>query len=84
MERIRPPYRPDDDIPFKARHWRLLAATFVITLSFVALVGIVIWLRYVFRGMGDVLIYLIILLVVLLTPLAYMIWHYLTRRKDSH
>jgi len=76
LERIRPPYRPDDDIPFKSKGWRVLAVIIVVLTGMAVLIGVVGWLRWVFRGMDEVLIFLILFFFVIMAPLAYAVWHY--------
>jgi len=79
LERIRPPYRPEDDIPFKAKGWRFLAAIFVVVAGLAVLAGVIGWLRWVFQAMPEVMIYLVLLFLVIIAPLVFAVWHYLDR-----
>jgi len=81
LERIRPPYRPDDDIPFKAKGWRLLAAIVVVLVALSILVGVILWLRWVFRGIDQMMIYLILLFFIIIAPLVFAVWHYFNQER---
>lgn len=81
MERIRPPYRPDDDIPFKAWGWRLMALVLsVLAILFVA-AGLALGGRISLRGWGPLLRPSMLLFFGALLPLIILIYHYLGRRK---
>ncbi len=81
LERIRPPYRPDDDIPFKGRGWRLFAVVVVVLAGLGALAGVIGWLRWIFRGMDEVLLFLILLFMVIMAPLVFAVWRYFREEK---
>ncbi len=82
-DRIRPPYRPDDDIPFKAKGWRVFAILVVVAAGLTVLAGLLGWLRWLFRGMDEVLVLLVLMFLVIMAPLVFAVWHYFNREiKD--
>lgn len=81
MERIRPPYRPDDDIPFKSRGCRITALILVCLIGIIAFIGLTLWIKLVLREMDSILLYLIALFFVIVSPLLLALWHFFRRER---